>query len=231
MQADAIVNGGFETASSFPTTPGGQLYNANPWVIVDPNIPPNTDAATGVCLTSTCGAPFGPHTGRAYFYGGSWDGIDHVNSSPGTVSQEVPTTSLTLYVLSFWVAQPVAGVTNSWSVSWDGITLLDGSDLPTFPYTQVHLLLLSSTAGEDTVKFSFYDSTPNPFAPTQNLVAAPAGFELDDVSITLLLPGQNSNFTNPSVLTSSIPEPTTGVLVAVVLGMASLVGLFRKKLA
>jgi hypothetical protein len=85
--------------------------------------------------------------------------------------------------------------------------------------------------GRIQVKFSFYDSTPKPFAPTQNLVAAPAGFELDDVSITLLLPGQNSNFTNPSVLTSSIPEPTTGVLVAVVLGMASLVGLFRKKLA
>ena len=231
MRADAIVNGGFENTSALPTTLGGQLYDASPWVIVDPNIPPDTDAATGVCLTLTCGAPFGPNTGSAYFYGGSWDGIDHVNSSPGTVSQEVPTTSLTLYVLSFWLAQPVAGVTNSWSVSWDGINLFGGSELGTFPYEQVNLLLLSSTAGSDTVKFSFYDSTPNPYAPSQNQVPAPAGFELDDVSINPLLPGQNSNFINPSVVTTSIPEPGSSVLVTMVWGVAGLLYLFRKRLA
>jgi hypothetical protein len=232
MRADIIVNGGFETTSVLPTTPGGILYNASPWVIVDPNIPPDTDAATGVCLTSSCGSPFGPHNGSAYFYGGAWDGVDHQVFSPGTVSQSVPTSSLTLYVLSFWLAQPVAGSFNGWEVTWDGVTFDGGIQLGTFPYVQVNLLLLSSTAGSDTVKFSFYDSTPNPFAPAQNQAPALAGFELDDVSINPLLPGQDSNFINPTVVTTSVlPEPGSGLLVAMFFVAAGLMCVFKKKSA
>ncbi len=184
-----------------------------------------------MCLTSSCDSAFGPHTGSAYFYGGAWDGIDHVNFSAGTVSQAVPTSSLTLYVLSFWLAQPVAGTFNGWEVTWDGITLDGGVQLGTFAYTQVNLLLLSSSAGSDTVKFSFYHSTPNPFAPAQNQSPALAGFELDDVSISPLLPGQDTNFVNPSVVTTSIPEPGSRLLAIMAFVGAGLVGDIRRRSA
>ncbi len=214
------MNGGFETTSARPTTPGGQLYNASNWTLVDPNIPPNYEASTGVCLITSCGAPFGPHSGSAYFYGGAWDGIDHVNSSPGTVSQEVLTTSLTLYVLSFWLAQPAAGATNSWEVTWDGVTFDSGSDLPPFPYRLETVLLLSSTAGSDTVKFEFYDSAPD---------GQLAGYELDDVSIDPLF----AAVTRRAAVTSNsvIPEPGSGVLVTIFFGVTGLVGVFKRRSA
>ncbi len=218
MRADIIVNGGFETTSTSPTNPDGTLYSASPWTIVDPNIP--SQAATGVCLTKSCGAPFGPHSGSAYFYGGAWDGGDRGNAANGTVSQEVTTTSLTLYLLSFWLAHPVAGGSNNWQVTWDGVNFLSGAQLDTFSYVQVNLILLSSTAGSDTLKFSFFDSA---------LAGRLAGFELDDVSINPLLPEQNSNFTNPSVVTTSVPEPGSGLLITMVFLVAGLVGVFKKR--
>jgi hypothetical protein len=218
LRADIIVNGGFETTSSSPTNPDGTLYSASPWVITDPNIP--SEAATGVCLTTSCGSPFGPHSGNGYFYGGAWDGGDRGNSANGTVSQEVTTSSLTLYLLSFWLAHPAAGASNNWQVTWDGVNFLSGAQLDTFSYVQVNLILLSSTAGSDTLKFSFFDS-----APAGRL----AGFELDDVSINPLLPEQNTNFINPSVVTTSVPEPSSGLFVAMVFLVAGLVVVFKKR--
>jgi hypothetical protein len=218
LRADIIVNGGFETTSALPTTPGGILYNASPWVIVDPNIA--SESATGVCLTSSCGSPFRPHSGNGYFFGGAWLGSTG-NTTRGTVSETVTTVPLASYEMSFWLAQPVAGRINSWAVSWDGIPLtlpIDGinRDVPAFPYIQLFFVVPGIT-GSDTVTFSFYDS-----APAGQL----AGYELDDVSITELPPGV-AGFNS----FSAIPEPGSGVLVALVLVLAGLGGLFRRRSA
>ncbi len=188
-----------------------QLYNASPWVIVDPNIPPLSEAATGVCLTTTCGAPFGPHSGNAFFYGGAWEGSTG-NGAASTVSQEMPTALLTNYAISFWLAQPAAGSKNSWTVTWDGI-LLDGADNQgVFGYTHFLVPTLSSLAGMDTVKFSFYDNSAS---------GGLAGYELDDVSIIPV-----------GVGTLSAPEPGSVVLfMTMLLGVAGLVGFLKKRLA
>ncbi len=137
------------------------------------------------------------------------------------MSETVTTVPLARYELSFWLAQPVAGSINNWAVSWDGIPLtlpIDGinRNVPAFPYIQLFFVVPGIT-GSDTVAFSFYDSSP---------VGQLAGYELDDVSITDLPPG------DPGVNSfSAIPEPGSGVLVAMVFVVAGLVGVFRRKLA
>jgi hypothetical protein len=214
IRADIVVNGGFETnsgGSTFPST-------ASPWTITNPN--PGADDGTGVCTTSNCGPPFGPHSGNAYFYGGAWTGSNS-NSTPGTVSQALTTTPDTRYEISFWLAQPAAGTTNSWRVSWDNVPLtpfINGvtRDAPVFPYTEFFLVAPAIlVSGSDTVTFSFYDN-----APAGEL----SGYELDDVSISALAPG-TTGF-------SSFPEPGAGVLLMTMLfAVAGLVVLFKKRLA
>jgi hypothetical protein len=216
MWAD-VVNGGFETNSGtgFPNTP------ASPWVITNPNPGAGQDA-TGVCTTSTCGPGpgpilYGPHTGNSYFYGGAWAGsTPPPNVAPGTVSQTGTVATVETLTLSFWIAQPLAGLpltgANYWFVTWDGVIIDGAVDASPSAYTHVSHTV-TSVVGANTVRFLFYDDA----AP-----GAVSGYELDDVSIT------------PVVGTTgfSVPEPNSVVLLmTMLLGVAALVGVFRKKLA
>jgi hypothetical protein len=211
MRADEILNGGFETTGANPVNPGGILYSAFPWFFFDPNILPFSDESMGVCLTTSCGAPFGPHSGNAYFFGGAWYGTDGANRTLGTLSQTVFTTPRTSYQLSFWLAQPVAGTSTVWAVKWDGTDLeaVDGSGV--FPYEQFVFTVTSNAFGLDNLEFDFFDNAP---------VGQLAGYELDDVSVV-----PSAGVTSFSV----IPEPGSGVLVTMVFAVAGLVVVFKKR--
>jgi hypothetical protein len=203
-----VVNGGFEDTFG-PINPGGILYSANPWNISDPNIA--SESATGVCLASSCGSPFGPHSGNAYFFGGAWRGSTG-NDRPSTVYQGVVAASGTTYTLSFWLAQPAAGAFNYWAVVWDNGLIAGGFNEPVFGYTQ-YTFTVTARVSPDVLEFFFYDN-----APPGTL----AGYELDDVSLDRLVAVGTS--------TSAIPEPGSGLLVAMVFVLAGLVGVFKKKI-
>jgi hypothetical protein len=201
-----IINGGFEDNSG-PNVPGGILYLANPWEISDPNIP--AESATGVCRTSSCGSPFGPHSGNAYFFGGAWLGST-ANTNSGSVYQLVVAASGTPLILSFWLAQPAAGAFNYWAVLWDNNLIAGGLNEPVFGYTQ-YSFLVRGQISPDVLEFFFYDNAP---------VGQLAGYELDDVSLDNVGPGETSS--------SAIPEPGSGVLLTIVLGFAGLLNLSRR---
>jgi hypothetical protein len=207
VRADIVVNGGFETNSG-PNNPGGMLYLASPWNISNPNIP--ADESTGVCKTSSCGSPFGPHSGNAYFYGGAWLGST-ANTNSGSVYQNLLATNGTVYTLSFWLAQPAAGTFNYWAVFWNNASIAGGFDEPVFGYTQ-YTFLVTGRPYPDVLEFFFYDNAPS---------GTPAGYELDDVSIDRLTVG-----------TLGAPEPDSLVLLVTMLfATAGLLCLFRKALA
>jgi hypothetical protein len=210
MRAD-VLNGGFETTSTDPIEAGGILYNASPWTIVDPNLLPPSDEGTGVCLVTSCGDPFGPHSGSAYFFGGAWDGTSGLNGNFGKVSQSVSTTPGAVYELSFWLAQPAAGSSNFWAVLWDGADVNFSPSNLVFPYTQ--FVFSVTGTGSDPLEFQFFDDAQ---------IGRLAGYELDDVSLTCTAncPGATSF--------STIPEPGSGELVAMFFGVAGLV-VFKKR--
>jgi hypothetical protein len=88
-----------------------------------------------------------------------------------TLSQTVPTAPGQSYLLSFWLTSvPFEGSTtpNSFSVSWNGATLFDQTDLGVFGWTNFQFVV-SATTTRTKLQFSNRDD--------------PAAFGLDDVSV------------------------------------------------
>jgi hypothetical protein len=134
------------------------------------------------------------------------------------VSQTGTVATVEALTLSFWLAQPLAGLpgnggANYWFVIWDGVIVDGGFDKTPFAYTHISIPVLS-IAGTNTLSFDFYDDA----AP-----GAVSGYELDDVSVTPVGIGTTG---------FNVPEPDSVVLLmTMLLGVAALVGVFRKKLA
>jgi Pro-kumamolisin, activation domain len=90
------------------------------------------------------------------------------NTALGSLSQSLPTIPGQHYLLSFWFDNPGVGTPNEFSVSWNGTTLFDQSNLGEFAWTNMHYTV--SAAGTNTVlQFGFRND--------QN------AFGLDDVSV------------------------------------------------
>lgn len=101
------------------------------------------------------------HSGSFGAFTGEFDTV-------GTISQDIATVAGTSYSVEFWLRSD-GETPNRFFVSWDGVALMDATDLAAFPYT--HYVLNAVAAGATTtLQFGFRNDN---------------GFtEFDDISVT-----------------------------------------------
>ena len=158
--ANLITNGGFETLGAYI---GTGLYDAPGWTIADPS------SATGIYST-VASAGYGsmgltPAEGNSFLWGGGYLG------NTGIITQQaVATTNAQQYNLSFSLANTNQGATatNFWYVTWDGTTLLSGTNVGDF--ANVLYTYTVTGTGNDLLSFGFNNE--------------PGAFALDEVSLT-----------------------------------------------
>lgn len=162
-----VQNGGFETGDFTAWTLAGDL------------------AFVGVCDVSSCPGNFAPYQGQFSAYFGPV-------GDTATITQNIPTTALTMYTLTFFLANPVGGTPNYFEVDFGvGATavVFNLTNSVAFGWTQYSLVYTASGP-----------STPLEFTFRND----PAYWFLDDVEITpTLQPGPGST-----------PEPGTLALLA-----------------
>jgi len=181
--ANLVENGGFETGSFFgwaPTTALGACQS------VGMNAP-------SACTGAEADLDPGPHGGIYAAYLGQ-----PYPSNPGLLAQNIPTAPGQVYTLDFWLANlsnQGASIPNGFQVSWNGTTVVSFQDSPPFGYRQFTIPGLIATDTTTTLLFSEYH--------------VPAGFVLDDVSVTASV--------------TQVPEPGVAVLLGI--GLAGVAGL------
>jgi hypothetical protein len=90
-----------------------------------------------------------------------------------TVSQNLATTSSSLYDLSFWLFNAVVGgppINNEFRVTFGGVVILDLLNAPGFSYTQFTFTGLAATGSSTTLEFAGKSGD--------------GGYFLDDISVT-----------------------------------------------
>jgi len=107
-------------------------------------------------------------TSSSYVYSGKYGAELGPSGSPGYLSQTLPTIVGHLYLLSFWLDNPKAGTPNQFSVSWNGTTLFNQSNLGALSWTNLQFIVTASAAGT-VLQFGFFNN--------------PAYFGLDDISV------------------------------------------------
>jgi len=108
-------------------------------------------------------------TASNFVYSGNYAARLGPVGSLGYLSQTVPTISGEGYVLSFWLENPDGGVTNEFSVAWNGNILYDQVNLPAFGWTNMQFNV-TATGSTGTVQFGVRND--------------PHFFGLDDVVLT-----------------------------------------------
>lgn len=181
-EANLVENGGFETG------------DFSGWEVT-------SDTAHGGCQrvgsdVSVCGAVDldpGPHGGGFAAYLGQPSAFD-----PGLLSQSIGTVPGQSYTLDFWLANlsfDGSSTPNDFQVTWNGTVVLSLQDKPAFGYSEFTMPGLLATGSITTLQFIEHQN--------------PAGFVLDDVSVTSSV--------------TQVPEPGLSALLAI--GFIGLVGL------
>jgi subtilase family serine protease len=134
-----IQNGGFETGTFADWTQSG-----------------NT-AETSVSSSSL------------YVHSGKYGAQLGPSGSLGYLSQTISTVPGTAYVVSFWLDNPKAGTPNQFTMSWNGTTLYNQTNLPALSWTNLYYTV-TATSGSTVLKFGFVNN--------------PAYIGLDDISVT-----------------------------------------------
>ena len=96
------------------------------------------------------------------------------SGSPGYISQTLPTIPGAVYLLSFLLDSPDGMIPNEFLVSWNGITLLDTTNLPAFGWTNLQFLVKATGTGM-LLQFGFRDD--------------PTALALENVSVMAAQPG------------------------------------------
>ena len=109
----------------------------------------------------------------SYVHSGAFAAVMGEPSTLATLSQSLPTAAGRLYLISFWLVNPVGGNPNEFKLSWNGGTLFDQTNMPKFLWTNMQFVV-SAAAAATTLEFSFQNK--------------PDAFGLDDVSVTAIVP-------------------------------------------
>jgi hypothetical protein len=108
-------------------------------------------------------------TNSSFVHSGNYGALFGPNGSPGYLSQTLSVTAGQPYLVSFWLNNPAPGGTpNQFSVSWDGTTLFNQTNLGVLNWTNLQFLVTASAASA-VLQFGFQDD--------------PDYFGLDDVSV------------------------------------------------
>jgi hypothetical protein len=142
----AVGNGGFETG------------NFSDWVFAGN---PNANFVGGAPLY------------LGYVHSGAFAAVFGEPTNLARLWQSLPTTPGGLYLISFWLANPVGGNPNAFEASWNGDTLFVQTNMPKFVWTNMEFVASASSTAT-TLEFYF-----------QN---APDAFGFDDVSVTAIKP-------------------------------------------
>jgi hypothetical protein len=93
--------------------------------------------------------------------------------SAGYVSQAVPTTPGGRYLLSLWLHSPDGQTPNQFEVRWNGTSLYNATNLPTFPWTNL-VFVVSATSASTRLEIGGRDD--------------PTALGVDDVSVVPITP-------------------------------------------
>jgi hypothetical protein len=121
---------------------------------------------------------------NANFVGGTPDYINYIYSGQcaavmgqptnlATLAQSLPTTPGRLYLISFWLDNPVGKNPNEFEVNWNGNSLFNQTNMPKFSWTNMEFVV-AATAAATSLEFLFLNE--------------PDAFGFDDVSVTAIAP-------------------------------------------
>ena len=104
---------------------------------------------------------------NSYYAHAGWGAYLGPQAPPAYLSQTLATTPGASYRLSLWLDNPVFIPPNEFFISWDGSTLLDWTNAPAFPWTNLQFTVTAS--GSETVLQLGFDNGD--------------AFGLDDISV------------------------------------------------
>jgi len=114
-----------------------------------------------------------------FVHSGHWSAELVASGSLGYLSQTLATTAGASYVLSLWLDSPDGETPNEFSVSWNGTTLFDQTNLPALGWTNLQFAV-SATAASTLLQFGFRDDNSylalddiSVILPTVQFTAAP----------------------------------------------------------
>jgi subtilase family serine protease len=153
LSQSLVQNGGFETG------------DFTDWTLVGDTVIPTQFGETIYNAVENIGSyPLVVHSGSY----GAFLGDTFV----ATLSQTLPTIPGDLYLLSFWLDNPVSGATQIFQVNWNGTSLYSVTNPPVYSWTNFEFI--ATAAGNDTLQFGA-ENDPNYFG-------------LDDVSVVRIPP-------------------------------------------
>jgi PKD repeat protein len=91
-----------------------------------------------------------------YVHSGKWSAELVASGSMGYLSQSLATTAGSSYVLSLWLDSPDGTTPNEFSVSWNGTTLFDQTNLPALGWTNMQFAV-TATSASTPLQFGFRD--------------------------------------------------------------------------
>jgi hypothetical protein len=162
-----VANGGFENGDFSSWTFNGET---------------DVNFATSIDQSAFTGNTLIPQVEDSQFvHSGLYGAFLGQNTSPGSLSQTLPTKPGTQYLVSFWLANPVQGAPNEFRVDWNGTNLFDQTDMPLTLWTNIQFRV---AAGDSNSVLTFA------FQNDQN------AFGLDDVTVQ---PAAPDNSPGPSL--------------------------------
>jgi hypothetical protein len=118
-----------------------------------------------------------------YVHSGRYGAALGAQYSLGYISQTLATFPGQLYLLSFWLSSTNGLVPNQFTVTWDGTTLFNQSNLPKFGWTNLTFMV---TAGSSSTVLQF------------GALDQPSFLGLDDVNVLPIVPPQFRNVSRVS---------------------------------